>query len=251
MSDALVFAHAAALIADPARAIMLNVLLDGRARPAGELAHACGVTAQTASAHLGKLLDGGILVVESEGRHRYYRIASADVVDALENLATIAASRPARPKALSPLARQLRFCRCCYNHLAGKVGVAVAEALQANGYIEAEAGKRFRTTPAGATWFAGLGVEVSELKPGRYGVARRCLDWTERKPHLAGPLGAAFLKAMCDRGWLVRDKKSRSVRVTPPGQLEFKRRLGVDFARLASGDDGAAAPAREGASATV
>ena len=107
MSDALVFAHAAALIADPARAIMLNVLLDGRARPAGELAHACGVTAQTASAHLGKLLDGGILAVESEGRHRYYRIAGADIIDALENLAAIAASRPAKPKALSPLARLL------------------------------------------------------------------------------------------------------------------------------------------------
>ncbi|KMY65262.1 ArsR family transcriptional regulator, partial [Desulfocarbo indianensis] len=129
------FSGTAFLIADPARAAMLTALLDGRALPAGELAHAAGVTAQTASTHLAKLLDGGLLAVETEGRHRYFRLAGGHVAQALEHLAAITPAAAVRRTAPSPKARELGFCRCCYDHLAGQVGVAVTQALQSHGYL--------------------------------------------------------------------------------------------------------------------
>jgi DNA-binding transcriptional ArsR family regulator len=220
-------AAVAALIADPARAAMLTALLDGRALPAGELAYAAGVTAQTASAHLAKLLDGGLLSVETEGRHRYYRLAGAHIAQALEHLAAIRPAGPVRRKALDARGQELRFARCCYDHLAGHLGVAVTRALQERGFIVAAADKRFAVTPAGAAWFGGIGVDVAALKPGRRGLARQCLDWTERTHHLAGPLGVRFMMALCARGWLRRVPNSRAVRLTPSGRTELQRQLGV------------------------
>jgi DNA-binding transcriptional ArsR family regulator len=222
------FASVAALIADPARAGMLIALLDGRALPAGELAYAAGVTAQTASSHLAKLLDGGLLAVEAEGRHRYYRLAGAHIAQALEHLAAIRAAEPPRRKALTPQARELRFARCCYDHLAGQIGVAVTEALEERAFLVAAADKTFEVTAAGGDWFQGIGVDVGSLKPTRRGLARQCLDWTERRHHLAGPLGVAFLGALCQTGWLRRSRSSRVVQVTPKGRLEMKRQLGVE-----------------------
>ena len=222
------FAGVASLIADPARAAMLIALLDGRALPAGELAYAAGITAQTASSHLAKLLDGGLLGVETEGRHRYYRLAGAHVAQALEQLAAIRPTEPVRRKALSPEGRELRFARCCYDHLAGQLGVAATRALQEKGFILAAENKRFEVTPSGATWFDGLGLDVSALKPTRRGLARQCLDWTERSHHLAGPLGVAFLERLCAAGWLRRSRSSRAVQLTPRGRLELKERLGVE-----------------------
>ena len=222
------FAGVASLIADPARAAMLIALLDGRALPAGELAYAAGITAQTASSHLAKLLDGGLLSVETEGRHRYYRLAGAHVAQALEQLAAIRPTEPVRRKALSPEGRELRFARCCYDHLAGQLGVAATRALQEKGFILAAENKRFEVTPSGATWFDGLGLDVSALKPTRRGLARQCLDWTERSHHLAGPLGVAFLERLCAAGWLRRSRSSRAVQLTPRGRLELKERLGVE-----------------------
>ena len=124
----------AALIADPARAVMLSTLLDGRPLPAGELAYASGVTAQTASSHLAKLLAGGLVSVETEGRHRYYRLAGSHIAQALEGLAAIPPTGPVRRKALTADAKALRFARCCYDHLAGQLGVAVTEAVRARGF---------------------------------------------------------------------------------------------------------------------
>jgi DNA-binding transcriptional ArsR family regulator len=208
-------AGVASLIADPARASMLIALVDGRALPAGELAYAAGVTAQTASSHLAKLLDGGLVAVESEGRHRYYRLAGAQVAQALEQLAAIRPAEPARRKVLSPQGRELRFARCCYDHLAGQLGVAATRALEERRFIVAAEEKRFEVSPAGAAWFGGLGVDVAALKPTRRGLARRCLDWTERTHHLAGPLGAAFMNTLCASGWLRRSRRSRIVHLTP------------------------------------
>jgi DNA-binding transcriptional ArsR family regulator len=221
-------AGVAALIADPARANMLIALVDGRALPAGELAYAAGVTAQTASSHLAKLLDGGLLAVESEGRHRYYRLAGAHVAQALEQLASIRPAEPVKRKALSPEGRELRFARCCYDHLAGQLGVATTRALQERRFIVAAADKKFEVTQAGAEWFGGLGVDVAALRPTRRGLARQCLDWTERTHHLAGPLGAAFMNTLCDAGWLRKSRQSRVVHLTPKGRLEMKQRLGVE-----------------------
>ena len=224
------FARVASLIADPARAAMLIALLDGRALPAGELAHAAGITAQTASSHLAKLLDGGLLVLETEGRHRYYRLAGPHVAQALEQLAALRPAEPVRRKALSAEGRELRFARCCYDHLAGQLGVAATRALEERGFIVAAEDKKFEVTPKGADWFAGLGLDVKALKPTRRGLARQCLDWTERSHHLAGPLGVAFLTTLCEAGWLRRSRASRAVQLTPRGRLELKTRLGVEAA---------------------
>jgi DNA-binding transcriptional ArsR family regulator len=229
MSDLPSFSSTAFLIADPARAIMLTALLDGRALPAGELAFASGITAQTASSHLAKMLDGGLLLVETEGRHRYFRLAGPHVAQALEHLGAIRPPETIRRKALTPEARRLRFCRCCYDHLAGQVGVATTQGMVARGYLVAAPDKQFDVTKAGAAWFATLGLDIAALKPARRGLARQCLDWTERSHHLAGPLGVQLMATFCRLGWLRRDKRSRAVAVTPLGWTEFKRQLGVAF----------------------
>lgn len=228
-------AAAAFLIADPARAVMLAALLDGRARPAGELAYAAGITAQTASSHLGKLLTGGLVEVETQGRFRYYRLAGPHVALALENLAALGPTEPVRRKPLSRDARQLQLARCCYDHLAGRLGVAVAQGLQARGYLLAAADKRFELTQAGAAWFGQIGLDVAKLKPNRRGLARQCLDWTERQHHVAGPLGAHLLDTLCANGWLRRSKSSRVVEVTPKGWVGLKQQLGVSSMTTALG----------------
>jgi DNA-binding transcriptional ArsR family regulator len=219
---------AASLIADPARAAMLIALVDGRALPAGELAYASGVTAQTASFHLSKLLAGGLVAVETEGRHRYYRLAGPHIAQAIEHLAAIRPTGPVRRKALSAEGRELRFARCCYDHLAGQMGVAVTEGLQERGFIVPAPEKLFDVTFAGVEWFGSIGLDVAGLKPTRRGLARQCLDWTERTHHLAGPRGVQFMSVLCARDWLRRSKGSRAVRITPKGRMELKRHLGVD-----------------------
>ncbi len=221
---------AAFLIADPARSAMLTALLDGRARPAGELAYAAGVTAQTASAHLGKLLDGGLVAVEIQGRHRYYRLAGPPVAQALESLAALAPAAPVRRKPLSRDAQALRFARCCYDHLAGRLGVAVTRALEARGCLVPAEGRRYHVTPDGIAWFADLGLDVGSVRPGGNGVARQCLDWTEREHHLAGPLGVELMTALCARGWLRRSATTRAVQVTPRGREGLRARLGIEAA---------------------
>jgi len=222
------FSATAFLLADQARATMLTALLGGKALPAGELAYTSGITAQTASAHLAKLHDGGLITVEREGRHRYYRLAGDHIAQALEHLANIQPNAPVRRKALSPKARDLRFCRCCYDHLAGQVSIAVAEGLQERGYILPAADKLFEITKSGAAWFASIGLNVGTLKPTRRGIARQCLDWTERRHHIAGPLGVRMLSVFCESGWMRRSEDSRSVQVTPAGWVELRRHLGVE-----------------------
>jgi DNA-binding transcriptional ArsR family regulator len=228
------FSGTAFLIADPARAAMLTALLDGRALPAGELAHAAGITAQTASTHLAKLVEGGLLAVETEGRHKYFRLAGAHVAQALEHVAAIAPAAAVRRPTPSPKARELGFCRCCYDHLAGQVGVAVTQALQSHGYLVPMPDKQYEVTPAGVVWFGEVGLNVRDIRPTRRGLARQCLDWTERAHHLAGPLGVQFLRRLCDAGWMLRARQSRAVLVTPKGWQELHRRLGVDEATVRS-----------------
>jgi DNA-binding transcriptional ArsR family regulator len=220
-------AATAFLIADPTRAAMLMTLMDGRALPAGELAHASGVTAQTASSHLAKLLEGGLISLEKEGRHRYYRLADSHVAETLEHLAGVQPAAVTPPKAISLQRRQLRFCRSCYDHLAGQIGVAVAIALEEHGYIRRAHNKQFVVTAAGSEWFRGIGIDITSIKPTHRGLARQCLDWTERVHHLAGPLGAELMTAMVSNGWLRRPKSSRIITVTPKGWIELRRTLDI------------------------
>jgi DNA-binding transcriptional ArsR family regulator len=215
------------LIADPTRAAMLMSLVSGSALPAGELAHAAGVTAQTASAHLAKLLHGGLLSCEQQGRHRYYRLANLHVAAAIEHLATISSVDIVRRRPMNRVERDLRFARCCYDHLAGQLGVAVTQALQQRRFIAPGANKQFELSPAGSAWFATIGVDVNALKPTRNGLARQCLDWTERSHHLAGPLGVELMRALCAAGWLRRTKSSRAIQVTPKGWVSLKAQLDI------------------------
>lgn len=222
------------LIADPTRAIMLAALIDGRPRPAGELAYAAGVTPQTASSHLAKLLDGGLLLCVTEGRHRYYRLAGDHVAEALEHLAVISRMHPVRHKPLSPEARTLQFARRCYDHLAGRLGVALTHALIDRDYIRTVPGKQFEISCAGAEWFAGLGLDVCALRPGPRGIARQCLDWTERSHHLAGPLGVRLLTVLCDAGWLRASRASRRIQVTAGGWIALRKQLGIEPGQFTS-----------------
>lgn len=226
----------AALIGDPTRAAMLQALQDGRAQPASALAWAAGVTAQAASNHLTKLVDGGLLAVEREGRHRYYRLASAEVAHALEALSVLAAPVRSLETPRSSQARALRDARCCYGHLAGRLGVRVCEALVARDLLRPAADKLYDITPQGRAWFDDLGISVGSLRSPR-GVARQCLDWTERRHHLAGPLGVRLLEVMTAHGWLALEARGRAVRLTPDGARALRDLLGVsleDAGRIAA-----------------
>lgn len=222
------FSTAAYLIADHARASMLTALLDGRAWPAGQLAYASGVTAQTASSHLAKLLDGGLVSMEKQGRHRYYRLAGPHVAQVLEQLAIIQPAATIRRKAPSPQQRQLGFCRCCYNHLAGKLGVAIADALLAKHYLLLRPDGQFAMTPSGKQWLGLLSIDLKQMKPASRGLVYPCLDWTERRHHLAGPVAARLLDIFCEKDWLRRVADSRAITITPAGWLAFKQHLAID-----------------------
>lgn len=223
-------ATVAALIGDPARAAILMAVADGRALPAGELATIAGLSPSGASAHLTKLLEGGLLALEREGRHRYYRLAEPGVAGALESLALIAPQPSRTAVARSPGVQALRYARSCYDHLAGELGVQFAVALEHRGLIaSAGPGKRLEVTPAGMAWFeAVFGIDVRKLRPGRHGLARRCLDWTERRHHVAGPLGARLLQRCCELGWLKQTARSRVVQLTHEGRHSLRLQLGID-----------------------
>jgi DNA-binding transcriptional ArsR family regulator len=222
----------AALLADPARVAMLDALFDGRARSAGELARHARVTAPTASSHLRRLLDGGLVVVEAQGRHRYYRLSGPPVAEAMEALSLIAPPRPVRSLRQSQQAQALRFARTCYDHLAGVVGVAVTGALLRQGALLPVAERDYELTPHGQRLLAGLAVEVDELRRRRRAFARHCLDWTERSPHLSGALGAALLERLLDLGWLARGRVPRGLVLTEAGRDGLVGVLGCDQAAL-------------------
>jgi len=211
-------ARIAALVADPSRARMLAYLLSGEYASAGELAGTASVSAATASAHLVKLVDAGLLACEPRGRHRYFRIADADVAHALEALAMVA-ERSSHDRAWSAPARlRLREARCCYGHLAGRRGVALLGQLLAQGWL-VDAPDGYALTDAGVAGVGALGFDASALRAGAsHRIAYPCLDWSERRDHLAGKLGSGLLAHFIERGWLRRIGSERALELTPPGQ---------------------------------
>jgi DNA-binding transcriptional ArsR family regulator len=214
----------AALLSDRTRASMLSSLLDGQSRSAGELALDAGVSPQVASNHLARLLGGGLLVREAQGRQRRYRLQGQEVAAALEALAALSPSPRHVPNPAVP--EGLRFARTCYDHLAGSLGVAVREALSgAHWLLPDRAG--YRTSLAADAWLSTLGISVAALKVGRRPFAKACLDWSERRPHLAGALGAALLGRWFALGVLVRVPKGRAVRLTLKGRRALERELGL------------------------
>ena len=221
-------AQVASLIGDPARGTMLLGLLDGRALTATELAWRAGVTPQTASAHLFKLVDGGLLVVERSGRHRYFRLASVEVAECIEAIAVLA-PLPRRPRDRdSEAATSLRFARTCYDHLAGRIAVRVADALMTAGILVPSGGE-YDVSRDGERWFEEIGLDLEAARKRKRVFARSCLDWSERRPHVAGALGAALLDRFLGLGWLVRRESGRALRLTHSGHAELTKRLGIEL----------------------
>lgn len=224
-------ARFAALIADETRAACLLVLLDGRAWTAGELARHAGVAASTLSEHLGKLVAGGLLAEERQGRHRYVRLADARVAQLVEDLAAqVAPGADRRPRNLreSSAGSAMARGRTCYDHLAGRLGIAVTDGLTVRGLLRQDTG--FALTDAGLGWFDSVGIRLE--RTGRRPLARGCLDWTERRPHLAGVAGAALCRHALEVGWCVRIGSERAVKVTPSGAGALGQLLGVDVGAL-------------------
>lgn len=219
-------AATARLIGDPARAAMLDALVGGVPLPAGELARAAGVTAATASEHLAKLRRAGLVAVQPNGRHHYYRLGSAEVGHALEALAIVSPARPVRSLRAANTASALAYARTCYDHLAGSLGVAVHDALVAGGALRLDT-DGYALTAEGERQFAGLGVDPAEARSARRRFAYPCLDFTQRRPHLAGALGAGLCRCLLERGWLLRRRSGeRALRLTDAGRSGLTAALG-------------------------
>jgi len=215
------------LLGDPARAEILVALLDGRARTAGELAFGANVSAQSASGHLAKLVDGGLLAVRSSGRHRYFSLAGPEVAHALEALGSIATTKPTvhaiRPRANA----EMYVARMCYDHLAGRIAVELASTMEEESAIRADGEYDYELGRRGKEYFGKLGIEVDRLLGLRRSFARQCVDWTERRPHIAGALGAAICARFVAAGWIAPRRDTRAVRITHHGARELRKRFGV------------------------
>lgn len=220
-------AAAARLIGEPARAAMLEALLAGKALAAGELARIAGVSPATASEHLARLRDGGLVTTVATGRHRYHRLASADVAQVLEALALVSPPRPVKTLRRSRAILAMAGARTCYDHLAGRVGVGIHDALTGREALRIGT-DGYELTAVGELYLVGLGVDVAAARGLRRSFARPCLDVTERRPHLAGALGAAICARLLDDGWLVhRAAGERGLRVTATGRDRLASEFGV------------------------
>src|SRR6516165_3030978 len=237
-------ASAAALIADSTRAAILRALLPDRPLAAGELARLAGVSAATASFHLAKLCEGNLIEVDRQGRHRYYRLAGHEVAAALEALGPISPALPVRTLRQSREAAALAAARTCYDHLAGRAGVELLEALVQHGLLVREkqessrtgsgntaTATRFEATGAGAKTFASFGINVTEIRRSRRNFAGECFDWTERRGHLNGALAAAVTTRLFELGWIERGPRRRSVRITAAGAEGLAFTFGLDLAQ--------------------
>ena len=208
------------LIGDPARANMLTALMSGKALTASELAAEAGVTAQTASSHLGKLETAGLLRQRKQGRHRYFSLADDEVGSVLEAMMGLAAKRGHTRTRTGPKDPALRKARVCYNHLAGDLGVRMFDHLLAQKHIVA-VGESLDLSRAGHDFARGFGIEIDALEQGRRPLCKSCLDWSARRTHLAGSLGTAFLQRFYDLGWAKRQADSRVVSFTANGEKRF------------------------------
>jgi DNA-binding transcriptional ArsR family regulator len=222
-----IIAEIAALVGDPARATMVSALLDGRSLSASELALAARVTPQTASTHLARLTEAGLLSAVRLGRHRQFRLASPTVADMIDGIVAVALAKRPRYRALSRHARALGMARICYDHLAGRLSVALTDALVARDYVVID-DEAAEITRAGARFLTGFGIELRSLRSTRRHFCRLCLDWTERRPHIAGAVGAAITRRCFDLGWMERTQRSHAVTVTPQGQRGFHTTFGIN-----------------------
>ncbi|GIT91922.1 transcriptional regulator [Jannaschia pagri] len=227
-------AQIAALIGDPARANMLTALMSGKALTVSELAGEAGVTLQTASSHLAKLSAGGLLRQRKQGRHKYVSLANDDVAHVLEGLMGLAAGAGQVRTRTGPKDPALRAARVCYNHLAGDRGTQMFDSLVARGHLIIDDG-HLHLTPSGSAYVRDLGVDLDGLTRGTAPLCRECLDWSERRSHLAGSLGRALLARFEDLSWVRRHKDCRLVTFTPTGTRAFDKAFPVASTRRSMG----------------
>lgn len=216
----------ATLVGEPTRAQILLALMGGEALPASELAMRAGITPQTASSHLSKLLDGGLVKVMKNGRHRYYALKSHEVAEVLEALQVIAPLQKSIKPRTSKISPELCYARTCYDHLAGQLGVAVTDALMTKGYLLAN-DDQYEVTATGETWFTGVGINLPDIHKKRRKFAFACLDWSERKFHIGGALGSAIAEVFIESGWVKRHKQNRSLTITHTGHTQLNKHLGI------------------------
>jgi DNA-binding transcriptional ArsR family regulator len=219
-------AEVAALVGDPARANILAALMGGGALTAGELVHAAGVSPQTTSGHLGRLVDGRLIACVKQGRHRYYRIATTRVAEMLEGIMSVAADSPPRHRPTSKRDDAMRIARTCYDHFAGKLGVGLTNVLCMRGHL-ALANDGGEVTETGIAFLQEFGIDLAAMRRRRRIFCRPCLDWTERRPHLGGSVGAGLAQRCFDLGWLDRMRDSCALLVTPKGRRGFKDVFGL------------------------
>jgi DNA-binding transcriptional ArsR family regulator len=237
MSAVLDLAAVAALVGDPARANVLCALVDGRALTASELAYAAHVTPQTASGHLGKLSAAGLITPVQQGRFRYFRLADPLVATMLEGIMNVAALAP--PRLRPPrMEAGMRSARLCYDHCAGVLGVGLTDALRDRGHIDLGDDGGVVTLP-GAKFLLDFGVDIDALKKHRRVFCRPCLDWSERRPHLAGAVGAALAARLFALGWIVRVRDTRALRITRSGEAGLRETFGVVLGNAAYAESGA------------
>jgi len=221
------FLSVSSLLCEPARAKMLWNLLDGRAYTATELALVADVSTTSASNHLTKLLQADIIKVEIQGRHRYYAFSRPEVAYAVESLASLASGIDGSKTKKEEAVKGIQFCRSCYDHLAGAVGVRFTEAMERKGFIKKDFTKEYLVSKKGWSWLSQIEIREADFTNNRRPLARQCLDWTERRPHLAGQLGAVLLQTMFERKWLRKTQFSRELLVTAKGQQELNALLGI------------------------
>lgn len=241
-------AAAARLIANRARCAMLDALFDGGERTAGALARAAGIAPSTASGHLRMLADGGLITLEQRGRQQFARLASPEVAHALEALSTIAPTTPSTSLRDSNRAQALRHARTCYDHLAGALGVALTDALNASDIL---AGNALALTDTGAERLTQFGIDIPALRAARRPLTSPCLDWSEQRTHLAGALGAALCQQLIDRGWIARMPEPRIVRLTPAGQRGLAHSFDLTCIPEPRTEPGRGATSQSGAAATA
>lgn len=221
------FSHLASLLGDKSRLIMLWHLLDGRAYTATELSLCADISCQSASSHLSRLVDACILIVEKQGRHRYFRYANPDVAQAIESMASLLplSWELKRTERVAPAG--ITYARMCYDHLAGKAGVVITDALVRKNILEVS-GKTYQISVHGTDWFRSIGIHTNELARQKRSFAHPCLDWSERRHHVAGALGASLLNMMLQEDWIRKTAHSRELFITPKGKMELLHKMNVE-----------------------
>ncbi|MEK5240409.1 helix-turn-helix domain-containing protein [Paenibacillus sp. FSL L8-0470] len=217
----------ASLVSETSRAAILTVLLDGRFHAASELAYMAGIQPQTASFHLAKMVNANVVAVEKQGRHRYYGIRNQEVAQVMESLLSLAPPVPIKSLRQASEDKALRYARTCYDHLAGSIGVQLTNALLRAGILR-EDKEGFAVTEDGEDFFASFQIDVEQVKKKRRSFSHKCLDWSERRHHLAGALGSALLEKLLEVNWVQRLPNTRAIKITSEGKRGFKEVFSLD-----------------------